>query len=335
MIYEFMFTLFKDEDVFSPEYTPDVFLYQEAQMNSLQFCLKPAIRNQKPINAFLVGKPATGKTTALRIAFSQLEESSNAICVHINCSNTTTFRILAEIHRKVVGYLPPETGVPIAKVQDTVFKKIIKEKLPLLVALDDVIDIKGIEEAMYIILRAHESYPQAKTGVILASVKNELHGLDDRIKSSFNPEIISFLPYSEDQIIDILKKRADFGLYPNVAAQDIIRNIAENSADLRIAIETLRASVIKAESGGRKCIKLGDIKLAAKTEDKVSDEKCIVLEAVKKKNPIDTGSLYEAIRSKLSYSKFYRILKSLESEDMIKIKEIQKGRGKSRLIELK
>ncbi len=330
-----MFTLFKDEDVFSPEYTPDVFLYREAQMNSLQFCFKPVVRNQKPINAFLVGNPATGKTTALRIAFNQLEEASNAFCIHINYSNTTTFRILAEIHRKIIGYLPPETGVPIAKVQDTIFKKIVKEKRPLLVALDDVVDIKSIEEAMYIILRAHESYPQAKTGVILASVKNELHVLDDRTKSSFNPEIINFMPYSKGQIIDILKKRADFGLYPNVAAQDIIRSIAENSADLRMAIETLRASAMKAEARGRKCIKPEDIKLAAKTENHVSDEKCIVLEAVKKKNPIDTGSLYEAIKNKLSYSKFYRILKSLESEDMIKIKEIQKGRGKSRLITLK
>lgn len=330
-----MLTLFKNEDVFSPEYMPDVFLYREAQMNSLQFCLRPAVRNHKPINAFLVGNPATGKTTALRIAFSQLEEASNAICVHINCSSATTFRILSEIHRKVIGFLPPETGVPLSRLQDAIFKKLAKEKRPLLVALDDTTDIKDIEEAMYVILRAHESYPQAKTGVIMASVKNELHCLDDRTKSSFSPEIISFMPYSKGQVIDILKKRAEFGLYPNVAAQDIIRSIAENSADLRIAIETLRASAIKAESEGRKCIKPEDIKLAAKIEGHVSDEKGIVLEEIKKKNPIDSGSLYEALGSKLSYSKFYRILKSLESEDVIKIKEIQKGRGKSRLIELK
>lgn len=326
-----MFTLFKNEDVFSPEYTPDVFLYREAQMNSLQYCLKPALRNQRPLNALLVGTPATGKTTAIKIALAQLEEASNAICVHVNCSNVTAYRILAEIHRKVIGFLPPETGVPISKLQDAIFKKLAKEKRPLVVALDDVIDIKGVENAMYTLLRAHEHYPSTKTGLIVASVKNGIHKLDDRVHSSFRPEIINFNPYAKQQVADILKKRSEAGLHANAAPLDIIKKIAEASPDVRMAIETLRSAAIKAESTGQKTIKPEHVSFS--NSDEPTDS-CVVLDTIRKKNPIDSGSLYKMLGSTLSYSKFYRTLKKLESEGKISLKEISKGRGKSRMIGL-
>jgi len=321
-----MFTLFRDEDAFSPEHIPDSFLYRESQMAALQQCLRPAVRKQKPINAYLVGKPATGKTTALRIALQQLEEAADAVCIHIHCIGITTFRILSEIHKKLLGFLPPETGVPISRIQDLVFQKLAKEKRPLIVALDDVLDIQSVEEAIYAILRAHESYAGVKTAVLIASTKNELHRLDDRTRSSFSPETINFTPYTAAQITGILSERARIGLAPGVASLSVIKRIAETSADLRMAISTLRAAVLKAEAEGKKSIM----------------PEHVGIEETKEKNdpllnelhdgPLDSGELFQKVGG--SYSKFYRTLKRLESEGKIKINDIQKGKGKSRLIEL-
>lgn len=321
-----MFTLFRDEEVFSPEHVPDVFLYREAQMNALQHCLRPVLRGQRPLNSLLVGRPATGKTTAVTIALQQLEEASKAACVHVHCANATTYRILAAIHQRVVGFLPPETGVPLAKVQDAIFQKLAKDKRPLVVALDDVHDIASAEEILYLLLRAHETYPQAKTGVILISTKNELHRLTDRVQSSFHPEIAEFSPYTTQQIADILEKRAQDGFYPNVATRAVVNSIAASAGDVRIALEMLRTAALKAEAAGRKQIDREHIPQEQRT--KTENPLLAALQA----GPMDSGALYLKLKKTFSYSKFYRELRKLELTGAVATKEIQKGKGKSRMI---
>lgn len=321
--------LFRNEDAFSPEHVPDAFIYREAQMAALQHCLRPAVRNQRPLNACLVGKPATGKTTALRIALQQLEEASQTLCIHIHCAGVTTYRILSELHRKVMGFLPPETGVPISRIQDAVFHKLAKEKRCLVAALDDVSDIKSVEEAVYIILRAHESYPGAKTAVLTASTKDELYRLDDRTRSSFAPETINFTPYTAAQIAGILAERAQAGLAPGAAPAAVIKRIAETSPDVRVAISALWKAVLKAEAEGKKSITVEYITIEKPAEAGTANP---LLEHLRS-GPVDSGSLYQKI-GKWSYSKFYRTLKRLESQGKIRIRDVRKGKGKSRLVEM-
>ncbi len=327
-----MFTVFKDESVFSPEHLPNAFLYRDAQMASLQHCLAPAAKKMRPINAFLMGNPATGKTTTIRMALEQLQDASDAICVRVNCSiSATTYRILSEAHKKLFGYMPPETGVPLSKLQDSIFNKLSREKRVIIVALDDVSNIKNIEEALYILLRAHESYSNIKIGVLIAATKNDLHKLGDRTRSSFNPEIIKFAPYTKQQIIDILKARASAGLYPNVAPASVIATIAGDAPDVRTAIETLRSAALKAEAEGKKVINVDMLNNQEVSEIEIESDD--ILKIIKNSAPIDSGKLYDLL-SGVSYSKFYRTLKKLEDKGLIRTKEIKKGAGKSRLIEM-
>ena len=323
-----MFTLFRDEEVFSPEHVPDVFTYREPQMAALQYCLTPALRKQRPVHALLVGRPATGKTTALRIALQQLEDASDAIPAHIHCANATTYRILADIHQRVVGFRPPETGVPLSRATDAVFKKLGKR--PLVVALDDVADITSISDALYTLLRAHETYPAAKVGVLIASTKNELHRLDERCRSSFSPEVIQFGSYTTQQIADILHRRAAAGLYPGAAPREVLELIAESADDIRVALEMLRSAALKAEAAGKKHIGKEHVQAEQKKEAAENP----LLKALRG-GPMDSGMLYAKLKKTLSYSKFYRELRKLEAAGSITIKKIQKGKGKSRLIQLK
>ena len=48
-------TLFRNEDVFDFSHIPDQFNYRDSQLKALAYCLKPAMRSAKPLNALLIG----------------------------------------------------------------------------------------------------------------------------------------------------------------------------------------------------------------------------------------------------------------------------------------
>ncbi|MBM4240418.1 MAG: AAA family ATPase, partial [Euryarchaeota archaeon] len=96
-------TLFRNEDVFNPDYIPENFKYRESQMEALAVCLRPTLRMGRPINAVILGPCATGKTTAVKKMFNKVEDRSDqVICVYINCQlQTTRFNIFAQIYHKI------------------------------------------------------------------------------------------------------------------------------------------------------------------------------------------------------------------------------------------
>ena len=44
-------TLFKDRDIFELDHLPDQFLHRERQLDSLKFCIRPALQGGRPVNA--------------------------------------------------------------------------------------------------------------------------------------------------------------------------------------------------------------------------------------------------------------------------------------------
>ena len=65
-------TLFRDDTIFNPDHIPDQFRFRDGQIKEMSYALKPALREGRPGNAFLIGPPATGKTTAVRLVFDEL-----------------------------------------------------------------------------------------------------------------------------------------------------------------------------------------------------------------------------------------------------------------------
>jgi cell division control protein 6 len=335
-------TLFRNEEVFDFSYIPEQFNYRDSQLKALAYCLKPAMRSAKPLNALLIGKPATGKTTAIKITFDQLEqETDRAVLVYVNCQiHSSPFRIFSEIHKKIVGYLPPETGVPLSSIYDKIFAKLSKEKQVLVVALDDINYLQNNEGVLYDLLRAYESYPGVKVGVLSVMQRNELHKLSDKTRSVFQPQLIEFLPYKTNEIFSILRNRADIGLYKNVVSGKIIERISEltsEKGDLRFGIELLKQSVMQAEAGMSKTVKENHVKKAAASISpdarQLEGNEKMILELIEKE--AKSGELYELIKKKLniSYSSFYRLLRAMENKGLIKTEDITADKGgKTRII---
>jgi len=337
-------TLFRDESVFEPNYLPEDFLFRDSEVKELTACMKPALKGMKPANAFIFGKPATGKTTATKLIFNKLqEETGKAVTVHVNCHiYNSEYRILGELHKKLFGFVPPETGLPVAALYDKVFTKLDREKKALVMALDDMnfYDAKQANAILYDLIRAYEVYPKIKTAIWCISTANMMHKLDDKVRSCFVSNVLEFAPYGKDEMKEILKARAGAGLATNAITDAVLLKIAGSSADLRHAIETLKKSAMLAEDEMATKITEKHAERALKSfEAPVSsmliDDEKIMLDLLKKK-AMESGELYEEYRkiTGSSYATFFRIIQKLEKAKLIEKENIEKEKGRTSRIRL-
>ncbi len=351
-------TLFKNIDAFNPDYIPENFPHRESQMEALAYCLRPALRGGRPINAVILGSCATGKTTAIKKIFEMVENKSNKlICVYVNCQlHTTRFNIFSQIYHKIFGHMPPETGVPFSRIYQSIMHYLENENKVLVVALDDVdylFHTKNANKIFYDILRAYEVFEGIKTGVfaVLSDIEFR-YMLDKNVDSIFIPQEIVFNPYTKEEMKNILKERVDVGFYPGVISDELIDNIAlhaASSGDLRVGIDLLRISGNSAEADASKTIEKKHLKKALENAESVSlmhalrslsdDEKTLLeILGLGSDGNLVAGELYELFSKKtgLSYASFDRILNKLEFLRLIDTRFTGRGvRGNSRIVILR
>ena len=338
-------TLFKNSEVFDFDYVPEEFMFRQEQMKEVINCLNPAINKKRPVNCMLNGLPATGKTTSTNLIFDELKSYNHIVTIHLNCRMVnTTFRVYSEIHKKVFGYSPPDTGIPVTSLYNKIFEKLGEEGKILIVALDDAVFLEDCDEVLYQLLRVSEVFPGVKVGLIVVLSEKEKYVVEDKSVSVFRPRIIDYSPYSGDDIFEILKTRAYLGLYEGVVDDSLLRIISEHAVgqDLRFGIELLRQSVLEAENKSEKKVLKSYVEDAfnkiLKTDkdlgkSELGDKEKGVLEILNAKD-YDSGDLYKLINKKIkiSYSSFYRLIEKLEKKKLIKVDEKIKDRGRTRTI---
>lgn len=250
-------TLIKNEGVFDPEYTPERFGFRDSQLRQLSLHLRPCLKGGTPVNTLVLGPCGTGKTTSVKMVFKEAENTSDKIVpVYINCQfNSTPFQVFAQIHKKVIGHLPPETGVPLVRVQNEIMRKLQKDSKCLVVALDDVDHLfydKYGNDILYDILRAHEKYEGVRTGVFGILSENEFRFvLATKVNTIFHPSEVFFDPYTRAQTQEILRDRIRDGLVDGVLSDELLEHIVDltvEAGDLRVGIELLYRSVLEAEA---------------------------------------------------------------------------------------
>lgn len=251
-------TIFRDIDVFTPNYLPDIYKYRDKQLfEMISFC-KGLKRGHQPQNMMLVGKYATGKTSAILKYFSLIEERfSNVVCVHVNCQvNKTEYKVFSKIYKRLFGDRVTVNGLSTFNIFEKVMNELRKDDKILIVCLDDFDFIKNAKElnkTLYNLLRAHESYSDAKISIITITSQRKSIILNDSVISSFHPAEINFPRYTHAQIFDILKNRCEAGFYPGVISESLINLISDYTferRDLRYGIKLLSRAGDRAESYG-------------------------------------------------------------------------------------
>lgn len=352
-------TIFQDMTVFNSDYIPENFKLRQAQMEEMALSLRPALLKGKPTNNLILGPPATGKTTAIKKLFemADFDCDDDLICVYINCQlHSTKFDIFSQIHRKLFGHTPPETGVPFARIYNKIMNALAESDKALIVALDDINQLFAgniISKVFYDILRAYESFEGVRTGIfaVLSDVDFR-YVLDKNVGSIFNANEIHFNPYTYDETYKILEERVRLGFFPGVISDDLIEQITDytyESGDLRLGIDLLRISANNAEMNASRKITQEDVDKAIESASSMSlkylletldekEQKLLLYIARASEEDLTSGKLYKGYKREcdISYATFNRLINKLEFYRLIDATYTGTGKkGNSRVITLR
>ena len=349
--------LFQNINAFDPDYVPPNYNFRDTQMEAMAMSIRPAMRGGQPSNAIVLGSPATGKTTAIRKVFELVEKNTEKVeCVYINCQlHTTRFGIFSQIHKKMFGHLPPETGVPFSRIYDKIMKDLQRNEKALVIALDDVnylFQSKTANKVFYDMLRAYEEYPGVKTSIfaILSDLEFK-YAFDKNVNTVFIPQEINFPLYTYSETEDILRDRAKAGFFPGVLDDDILEQIAMytfENGDLRIGIKLLNlcGNIAEADASRKITQEHYDESIDSlvsvnidQTIKSLNDSEKELLKMIADYDGVYTaGELSEVYKQKTgsSYASFDRTLNKLEFVRLIDTKFTGKGvKGNSREIILR
>lgn len=165
-------TLFKDRMVLEYDYIPEMFRLREKQMEQIYRCIRPAFFGACPKNMILHGPSGTGKTTTVKRVFERLKKEKTRITpVLITCPTVKTkYAVLKKIYRAALNQEPPDRGVSVQHLIDSIGRTLAERDAVLLVCFDDAFLLWHdhiLEDVLDILLRMHEEYQGFKAGVIL------------------------------------------------------------------------------------------------------------------------------------------------------------------------
>ena len=349
-------TIFKDREVLEFDHLPEHFAHRESQMEALKFCVRPAFAGGRPVSALCLGPPGTGKTTAIFKLFSEIEaHSSKVVPVHVNCQmDHTRHAIFLRIYSKLLGHSPPSSGVSFKRVLERIAKTLARENRVLVVALDDVNYLfpeKEVDRVLYTLLRAHETFPGFRAGVIAVLSEPALNYVfDPRVGSVFQAEEVSFPLYSIGEIRDILKRRADLGFYPGVVSEeiiDLVSDFTERAGDLRVGIDLLKRAGMEAERRASRTISKEDVEGAYERSRLVHlssalkplrEDELLLLRLAAEMETSKAGDLYEKFKEATGagYTRFHEILNKLDAARLVDTDFSGPGhRGRSRVVRIR
>jgi len=333
-------SLFLDETALDFEYLPHIIKFRENQQKYLADCIKPLFQARNGKNVLITGKPGIGKTAAAKFVLRELEEKGldeEVIPIYINCwKKDTGYKIVLDIcdklkYRFIQGKHTSELIKEITKLLN---------KKPVVLILDEVDKLQDMQ-ILYLLLEDLNK----KTIILITNELEFLSTLDNRIRSRLMPELIEFKPYNLDETHGILKQRVEYGFVKDIFNEQALKLISDKAFeknDMRFGIYLLKETGMIAENESSKVIleehalkaieKLKDVKI----EDPKDEKKRSVLNLIKEnsgKTCFDLFSMYRQLGGKKSYKTFSRKVDAIVEQGLAVRKEVQKGTGKSSIIE--
>ncbi len=262
--------IFKNEEMLSPEYLPDILPHRETQIKQLAGNLLPASTKRKPQNTLIFGAPGIGKTASVKYVFREFENYSGIKTIYINCWDfKTPTAVLSKITTEL-GYIVQRKGWAKDEVVARTIETINKLNKVVIVCLDEVDQLQ--QETLYDLLRL-----DIKNHLGLILISNDpfvFANAEPRIKSSLAVDEIEFKPYSLQEMKAILQERVKYSVrnVENGVVLLAANHAVQKGGDVRIGLQCLLKAGRNAEQENADKIKVEHVKNVLKEVRQIKPE---------------------------------------------------------------